>query len=78
MTSAQRIGRFHADRFGSSGTNIGTAFAKLVDGIDAGGVNVPFTIDKLQQASGASTMPSEAQARTCGQALGAVLGRLAG
>ncbi|MGL5931121.1 MAG: glycoside hydrolase domain-containing protein [Dermatophilaceae bacterium] len=78
MTPAQRIGTFYADRFGSSGANIGTAFAKLVDGIDAGGVNFPITISRLRDASNASTMPTEAQARTCGQALGQVLGRLAG
>lgn len=78
MTPAQRIKKFYSERFGSSGTNIGTAFAKLVDGIDAGGVNFPVTIGKLREASGASKMPSADQARTCGQALGTVLAKLAG
>ncbi len=77
MTADQRIGKFYAERFGSSESNIATAFAKLADGIDVGPVdNFPFTVDKLREASGASRMPTEAEARTCGQAFGRVLGRL--
>ncbi len=77
MTSAQRIRKFYADRFGSSESNIGAAFAKLVDGIDVGPIeNFPVTVDFLRQAAGADNLPSQAQAETCGQAFGRVLAQL--
>lgn len=77
MTSAQRVKKFYADRFGSSAENIATSFAKLVDGIDVGPVtNFPFTVDKLRQAANANHLPTQAQAKVCGRVFGQTLARL--
>lgn len=48
-----------------------------MDGIDVGPVNnLPFTLGFLRDAANADNLPSQAEAETCGQALGRVLAQL--
>lgn len=76
LTSAERIRKFYAERFGSSEDSVAAQFKKLADGIDAGGVNFPVTDALLQRAAGGVEMPNDSQAAICGRAYARVLAQL--
>lgn len=76
LTPGQRLKKFHAERFASSEANIATAFKALADGVDAGPVNFPFTLEAVRVGANADNLPSQSQADTCGRAYARAMARL--
>lgn len=76
LTPGQRIKKFYTERFGSSESNVASAFRPLADGIDVVGVNIPLTTRALLEAAKAPTLPTQSQADACGRAYGRVMSRL--
>ncbi|GAA4659074.1 hypothetical protein GCM10025779_26430 [Arthrobacter cryoconiti] len=72
LSDAERIKRFYSERFGTSESNIANAFIDLVDGLDAIGINLGFTVDKLMETAHTSSMPTRSQTETLGRAYGRI------